>query len=179
MQGAPLPDGHRRRKDLRDRLDRMVSTPKGKVPTMATRNKFAPMAIPPSKVSQLRRPRDDDREHGTKPVSGLVPSDTTPVVSNRSDTTVNPRFHLSSEKLHIALVVPDLKTYHTLRGSSWIIKPSEWEVDIKVHVLLSGDRTDQELVFGFALTELGLTDPQTARLQWPENIELGWDDDTT
>lgn len=82
--------------------------------------------------------------------------------------------------MHLALVVNDLKTYGLLRDHLWVISPPGKRGVVKVHVLLQKPKTsEQELVFGYALTRLGLTTPEAARLQYPEELEIGWSDDAT
>jgi len=129
-------------------------------------------------MPQLRSGGSGHQERGSEPVHPVVPEHAAAVVPDRGTTAVNERFRKPSDLLHLALVVPDLKTYRALRESCWVIKPNDWETEVKVHVLLESDRSKQELKFAFALTELGLTDAKAAKLHWPENIELGWNDDT-
>lgn len=80
--------------------------------------------------------------------------------------------------MHFALVVPDLKTYRALRDAVWAIKPHGWNGEVRAHVLVQKGREAQDVLFSFALTELGLVHPNVARLQYPEELEIGWSDAT-
>jgi hypothetical protein len=101
------------------------------------------------------------------------------MVSERMGAAESEQPAEAHQPLHIALVVPDIGTYQRLRKKVWVIKPAGYKDDIKIHFLLQGkDKTDSELTFSFALTDLGLITPEVGQIQYPENIELGWSDDT-
>jgi hypothetical protein len=83
-------------------------------------------------------------------------------------------------RVHVALVVPDLKLFGSLKDSVYVLKPDEDEdLDIQVHVLVDRKGKDrQQVLFAFALTQLGLVEPSVAKLQYPEALELGWSDES-
>jgi hypothetical protein len=84
-----------------------------------------------------------------------------------------------AERIHLALVVPDLKVFGRFKDSVYVLKPGDAkDLDIQVHVLLDRKGKDkQQVVLGFALTQLGLVEPSVAKLQYPEELELGWSDE--
>ena len=106
----------------------------------------------------------------------VLPEHAAPVVSNGDKSPTAVRFRDPPEFLHIALVVPDLATYKALREHCFIIKPGELPTPVKVHFLLGRDTDEQELVLSHALLELGLVEPKVTRLQYPEALELGWEE---
>ena len=137
------------------------------------------MVLPRKQMHDVQQGNPDSGSRETESVHPVVLRDTDSVLPDRTPPTVSERPDSPHEELHLALVVPDLKSYGVLRKHSWLIKPPNFKGLVKVHVLLQKPKTtEQELIFAHALTALGLVDPATARLQYPEEIELGWEDDT-
>ena len=79
---------------------------------------------------------------------------------------------------HFAIVVPDLKSYRAMRESCWMIKPHDIQGNVMIHVLLQDKRTEQDILFSYTLTELGLVKPEIAKLRYPEELELGGQEGT-
>jgi hypothetical protein len=83
-----------------------------------------------------------------------------------------------SECIHLALVVPDIKIFGSLKRNAYILKPHDLETQVKLHVLVQRkQQSEEEIIFAFALTQLGLVEPKVANLQYPEEIDLGWSDE--
>jgi hypothetical protein len=87
----------------------------------------------------------------------------------------------TQRELHIALVVPDLKQFHALRTGVFAVVDAEFpNIKPHVHVLLANDGTTdadrQNIVARHALVTLGLVAPDVAQLQYPEEIEIGWNE---
>ena len=81
--------------------------------------------------------------------------------------------------LHLALVIPDISVFRTIKSSVYAIKPHDWEGEIYIHCLLPRpDKDDPSLVYRFALTELGLVEPKVADISYPEHIQFGWSDES-
>ena len=134
------------------------------------------MVLPDRMVRKLQSGGTSTPVNGPKPMPQVVPQHRNPMVPDGDDSAVTRRFEDPPEFLHIALVVPDLKTYKALREHCYIIKPHELDTPVKVHFLLGRNRTPTELVLSHALLELGLVAPRVTNLQYPEEIELGWEE---
>lgn len=136
-------------------------------------------------VPQLQSGNTGNQSGQDEPVRDVVPQHSGPILSNRdesSDSTGLPEARKGlqeSKRIHIALVVPDIKIFGRFKNSVYVLKPQDHEDDILVHVLLQRkDQTHEEILFAFALTQLGLVEPSVAKLQYPEEIELGWSNHT-
>jgi len=171
--------GDRLRTSLRpSRTATLVQQPKDGVHPMATGHQKPQMALPPKrKVPKLRSPRPHSNQQRPTTVHPVVPEHAPPVVPDRRTTANDGAVEETPDTLHVALVVPDLGAYRSLREAVYVIEPSDRRTPIKVHVLLGKDQDRTNLVCRYALTELGLVDAKTAQLQYPEELELGWKDD--
>lgn len=172
----------------------MVQKPKGPLVRMGYRPKARPMVIPARQMPKL-----PSREPDSGPVSPtpaqeqpkhedlrpVLPEPDSPVVPDRqnADTTArtpDTRGESPDDTLHIALVIPDLRIFQTLKSSAYVLKPHDHDQAIKLHVLLQKKNEDpQSIIFRFALTQLGMVTPEVAQLDYPEEMELGFSDDLT
>lgn len=97
------------------------------------------------------------------------------MVSDGSNDAVDVRPSGPSQELHIALVVPDLRTFRSLSEGAYVISDATGrDVAVTLHVLQGTKEEASELTQKHALVQLGLVSPTVARLQYPEQIELGW-----
>ena len=84
-----------------------------------------------------------------------------------------------SRTIHLAIIIPDISIFRAIKSSVSIIKPPGLDREVIVHCLLAKkDTDDHSNIFAFALTELGLIDPEVAGLSYPEQFELGWSSHT-
>lgn len=107
-----------------------------------------------------------------------VPEHGATMVADRLDDGERGVPDLPQRTLHLALVVPDLKQFHALRGSVFALHDSEHpEVRVKAHILLANPtKTQTEVVASHALITLGLIDPSITHLRYPEELEIGWNE---
>lgn len=137
------------------------------------------MVIRPRGVRPLPQSGHDDTGGGPADLPP-VPEHPESTLSGREPAQWTRRLHPPRAVLHIALVVESLATYQELRKHTVLLAPRDWEGTVKAHFLLRRKgQTDDDLTLKFALTELGLTDPAVAQLQYPETLELGWTDEPT
>ena len=136
------------------------------------------------KVPQLRGGNTGSARRQDEPVRDVVSQRQRPALSIGGTAPQSKGLPEAREdvqeagRIHIALVVPDLKVFGSLKDSVYVLKPdSAKDYDIQVHVLVDRKGKDRQAVlFGFALTQLGLVEPSVAKLQYPEELELGWSD---
>jgi hypothetical protein len=152
---------------------------------MAKGNVLPQLDLGGRKVPQLRSRNSGSKGSGQGPLRDVVPEHGSAVLPNGGTASSREGFCDSckelqeARRLHLALVLPDLKVFGSLKDSIYVLKPQGWEGDIQVHVLLQRKgKSKQEVVFAFALTQLGLVEPSVANLQYPEELELGWSDST-
>ncbi len=108
----------------------------------------------------------------------VVSDDTDTVVPDRVPEPADDRVYPAPVTLHIACVVPDLRQLAVLKQNMWLIKPHDWDGKVQLHILVQRKGvTNDDLIYRHALVNLGLVTPQTAALQYPEEIELGWSDE--
>ena len=150
---------------------------------MAKSNVLPKLDLGGRKMPQLRVGNAGNTGSKAGPVRDVVSKHGNTVLSNRDATPTREKLLETRERmqkaqrLHIALVLPDIKIFGSLKNGVYVLKPQEWKGDILVHILLQRKgKTKQEVVFGFALTQLGLITPSVAKLQYPEELELGWSD---
>ena len=138
------------------------------------------MVLPRRDVQPLSVPRTDVDSSEPLDMPRPLPEHGHPVVSDRPLHGEEDRLSPTRAVLHVALVVPDLKLYGILRNAAWLIQPVGWDGTIKLHIIQQRPNTEpEELINRFALATLGLVTPEVAALQYPEEIEIGWNDDTT
>lgn len=138
----------------------------------------SPMVIPRRNVPELRPDGDALRDSsGHRPLSGL-PEHPGAVVPDGLGAAQPSRHPAPRATLHIALIVPDIKLYGQLRRSAYLLTPPGWDGDAKLHVLIKDPKTEPtDMLYRYALTELGLVDAAVAGLTYPDTIELGWTDE--
>jgi len=153
---------------------------------MESKNVLPRLDLGGRKVPQLRGGNAGSQSGRDEPVHNVVPDDRSPALSigrtaPQSKGLPETRQDVQkAQRVHIALVVPDLKVFGVLKDSVYVLKPDSAEdLEILVHVLLDRKGKDrQQVLFGFALTQLGLVEPSVAKLQYPEELELGWSNKT-
>lgn len=141
---------------------------------MANRRNPAPLALPARNVQPLPRERvsGDGGEHNDMLE---MPPITSPLVPDRVGATEGNGLNFPPAALHIALVIEDLKVWSQLKKSAWLIAPSLWAGELKLHVLLKRPTdTAMSMVLKLAAVDLGLSDATTLELTSPEQIDLGW-----
>jgi hypothetical protein len=80
--------------------------------------------------------------------------------------------------MHIALVVRDLGVYGELKRNAFAVAAHDVADKVILHFILQRKGQEKsEVVQRWALTELGLAEPKVTGLQYPEEIQLGWEDD--
>lgn len=146
--------------------------------TPKRRARHAPMVIPRGTVSHVQGsdPVSDGREQGSLPLvsegRGEPADRPSPPVAIPSGRPL--------ERLHIALVIPNTRAFRRLVHGAYLIKdPTRQDVSVQLHVLEGPDPKEDPaaatgLVLRHAAVKLGLASPEAARLQYPEEIELGW-----
>jgi len=141
------------------------------------------MVLPAGSMSGVRAKRimPDRAEHDSMPQD--MPNDSHPMVPDRATDTMDSQPDSPPQEVHIALVIPDTKGFRRLSKSAYIIQDAaRKDVVVKLHVLEGPDpeKNPEEatsLVLRNALTRLGLVTPKVAALQYPEEIELGWQEE--
>lgn len=147
---------------------------------MANRARPAPMVIPRDKLQRVQPdshlPRG--REQGSVP--DIVSGDPHQEVAQRPLDAVDIPANRPRSKLHIALCVPDLKQFGILKKSAFLIQdPERRDVELVLHILVAKQGTNPiEQISAFALTRLGLIAPSVAQIQYPDELQIGWSDDT-
>ena len=155
----------------------MVEMSEPHLEAMDGSRKRAPMVLRRGTVPELRPTDDSDASAGDDPVLGL-PEHGESGLPDRVADGGSDSLREAQRTLHFALVVPDLKQFHALRGSVYAVKDANYpDINVKLHVLLQGPHTDpQETISRHALTTLGLVEPHASGLTYPEELTLGWNE---
>ena len=163
----------------------MVRNPTSDIPPLATGDILPKLDLGRGQVPQLRSRNSRSESSQDKSMRDVVPQHRRLVLPNGGTTPTRKGIPTSREelqeakRLHLALVVPDIKLFGRLKNSVYILQPTPRNQEILVHVLLQRkEQSQSETVFAFALTQLGLIEPSVAQLQYPEELELGWSDST-
>lgn len=110
---------------------------------------------------------------GTDNLSGLH-DNSNPVVPDRTPEPENRDAYPAHAKLHIALIVPDIKVYGAIRQNAWLLSPPDWDGTVKLHVLLKGKDDPNGILLRYLAREAELATSKAAKLLYPEDLELGW-----
>lgn len=117
---------------------------------------------------------------GQKPddMHGLPP-DGLPVVSDRPpEPEVGDIRPAHAGVLHFALVVPTLKLKKVLDQHIYAMYPPEWQGTLKIHILVKDPREDETgMLLRYLARESNLATSEAAGLLYPEEVELGWQDE--
>ena len=156
--------------------NKMVQRPTRSLPAVVPGNRNQPrLGVPTRKLPPLRIDGHTSatRSH-TDDLSGLSDHGN-PVVPDRLGEPGPTEPLETPERLHFALVVGDIRQFNALRNSAYVIGPPGWNArELKLHVMIKSPRqTEEEVLYKFALTELGMIDPEAHGLTYPETIELG------
>jgi hypothetical protein len=138
-----------------------------------------PMALGRGKVPPLRSDRNSgDIGRQETPLRNVVPEHSGETISNRDSTGTPVPLRDTQSELHIALVVRDLGVYAELKRNAFAVAAHDVSNKVILHFILQRkDQEKSEIVQRWALTELGLAEPKVTGLQYPEEIQLGWEDD--
>jgi len=138
------------------------------------------MVIPRDKLQRVRPEGHLPRGSGQGGVSNIVSGDPHQEMAQRPLDAVDVPTNRPRSKLHIALCVPDLKQFGILKQSAFLIQdPERRDVELVLHVLVTKKGTEPiEQISAFALTRLGLIAPSVAKIQYPDELQIGWSDDT-
>lgn len=136
------------------------------------------MALGRGKVPSLRS--DSTGNHGGEetPLRPVVPEHLDSGVPDRVPEGVSPVAQGAQRELHVALVVRDLGVYGELKRNAFAVAAHDVPDKVILHFLLQRKGQEKsEVVQRWALTELGLAEPKVTGLQYPEEIQLGWEND--
>ncbi len=83
--------------------------------------------------------------------------------------------------LHVVLVVPDIRLYTLLKNKAFLVQPPYANTKVHLHVMVNDksdpmNEVDWRLRQG--LVELGLTTAETVHFTYPDQVSLGWPEDT-
>ena len=133
------------------------------------------LVIPGRNMPELRSDRDNSVE-GPEPddLRGLSPDRRTMVPNRICEPKIEGTGSTPAE-LHIALIVPDIKIYGTIRKTTYLLTPPDWKGKMRLHVLIKDPKEDERgMLLRYLAKESNLATSHEARLLYPESIELGW-----
>ena len=157
----------------------MVRIPAGDLPHMAQqRRQPPPLALPVGTLQPLRPTRTDDSQRRAETSLPVLPVITSPLVPDRVGPTEGNGTNFPPDQLHIALIIPDLAIWETLRNAAFIIQPPLWAGNVRLHVVLKNPKlTAEDIALQIALVDMGMITPEVAHLTADEQITLGWPTD--
>ena len=137
------------------------------------------MVLGRGKVPRVRSSGDSGNQSGSDAgVRDVVPEHSDSVVPSGPPDSVRGGPSEAQRELHIALVVPDLRVYGELKRNAFAVAAHDVTDKVILHFILQRkDQDNSEIVQRWALTELGLVAPKVTGLQYPEEIQLGWESD--
>lgn len=139
------------------------------------------MALGNRAVQPLSRKRDSGGTSSEpERVRDVVPEHDSAVVPDRLPEPVDGGASEAQRVMHIALVVPDLAIYGELKRNAFAVAAHDVSGTVILHFILQRkDQSHEEIVQRWAATETGLVSPKVTGLQYPEEIQLGWEDERT
>lgn len=122
---------------------------------------------------RVRRPLDHLRPADpVSPVPDRVPKH--PVAPDGLGETQHNGSAVPPTDLHIALVVPDRKTYELVKRRVHVVNPPYWTGRVHLHAIVNPDLSVDDAQILQAVVDLGWTTPEQAEIGPPAQLELGY-----
>lgn len=133
---------------------------------------------------RVRRPLDHLGKHGIdypRPAN-RVPGmpDRIPARAVAPDRLGDPVYNgsdLPPADLHIALLVPDRKTYDIVKRRVHVIKPPYWPGRVHLHAIVNKDLTPDDAQILQAVVDLGWATSDMTEIGPPAQLALGYETD--